>query len=195
MSYTLKADVAMLVGLWGTSAFVLFSAMTTKFHHYIFPAVPPAGILVGLAIEPLWAQVTTNFRKQAIGTALAFVAPIPAVLGVGGLWGNLRGVAPEGIEAGAALRDWVTQHPENATYCYMGIALSIVLVGAAWRALQPERGEAPAFSEASPVAMTTAFGMPALLIAPIALVDTPHYQITRGILEHPERYWRHLRES
>jgi predicted ATPase len=33
------------------------------------------------------------------------------------------------------------------------------------------------------------------VIAPIALVDTPHYQITRGILEHPERYWRHLRES
>lgn len=32
-------------------------------------------------------------------------------------------------------------------------------------------------------------------IAPVELVDTPHYQITRGILEHPERYWRHLRES
>lgn len=32
------------------------------------------------------------------------------------------------------------------------------------------------------------------VIAPIELADTPHYQITRGILEHPERYWRHLRE-
>ena len=31
------------------------------------------------------------------------------------------------------------------------------------------------------------------LIAPVELTDTPHYQITRGILEHPERYWRHLR--
>jgi len=31
-------------------------------------------------------------------------------------------------------------------------------------------------------------------ITPIELTDTPHYQITRGILEHPERYWRHLRE-
>ncbi|MCU0759243.1 MAG: AAA family ATPase [Steroidobacteraceae bacterium] len=24
------------------------------------------------------------------------------------------------------------------------------------------------------------------------LEDTTHYQITRGILEHPQRYWRHL---
>jgi predicted ATPase len=29
-------------------------------------------------------------------------------------------------------------------------------------------------------------------IEPTRLEDTSHYQITRGILEHPERYWRHL---
>jgi predicted ATPase len=28
--------------------------------------------------------------------------------------------------------------------------------------------------------------------APVALADTSHYQITRGILESPERYWKHL---
>jgi len=27
----------------------------------------------------------------------------------------------------------------------------------------------------------------------IALEETTHYQIARGILEHPEQYWRHLR--
>jgi predicted ATPase len=27
----------------------------------------------------------------------------------------------------------------------------------------------------------------------VALEDTSHYQITRGILENPERYWKHLR--
>ena len=26
----------------------------------------------------------------------------------------------------------------------------------------------------------------------VSLEDTSHYQITRGILEHPERYWKHL---
>jgi predicted ATPase len=29
-------------------------------------------------------------------------------------------------------------------------------------------------------------------ISPITLQETDHYQITRGILENPERYWRHL---
>jgi len=32
-------------------------------------------------------------------------------------------------------------------------------------------------------------------IAEVRLEDTSHYQITRGILEHPERYWRHLRAA
>lgn len=32
-------------------------------------------------------------------------------------------------------------------------------------------------------------------VAKTRLEDTSHYQITRGILESPERYWKHLRES
>lgn len=32
-------------------------------------------------------------------------------------------------------------------------------------------------------------------IAPTRLEDTAHYQITRGILECPERYWRHLSDG
>ena len=30
-------------------------------------------------------------------------------------------------------------------------------------------------------------------IRPTTLEETPHYQITKGILECPERYWKHLR--
>jgi hypothetical protein len=29
----------------------------------------------------------------------------------------------------------------------------------------------------------------------VSLGDTTHYQITRGILSHPEHYWRHLRTA
>jgi predicted ATPase len=32
-------------------------------------------------------------------------------------------------------------------------------------------------------------------VQPVKLEDTPHYQITRGILEAPERYWKHLASS
>jgi predicted ATPase len=29
----------------------------------------------------------------------------------------------------------------------------------------------------------------------VSFTDTEHFQITSGILRHPERYWKHLRES
>jgi predicted ATPase len=32
-------------------------------------------------------------------------------------------------------------------------------------------------------------------IEPTRLEDTSHYQVTRGILESPERYWKHLRNA
>lgn len=32
-------------------------------------------------------------------------------------------------------------------------------------------------------------------IEPVRLEETSHYQITRGMLEHPERYWKHLLPS
>lgn len=31
-------------------------------------------------------------------------------------------------------------------------------------------------------------------LTPVELADTSHYQITRGILENPDLYWRHLRD-
>ncbi|MBN8610241.1 MAG: glycosyltransferase family 39 protein [Deltaproteobacteria bacterium] len=169
-----KSDVAMLVGLWGTSAFVLFSAMTTKFHHYIFPAVPPAGILIGLALEPLWAQATTHRWKNALGTVIAALAPLPAVLGVGGLWGDLRGIAPRVIDGevltGQQLRDWVTQHPHPSSYAWAGAAASIALFVIAWRVLRPAQGETLPVAQAQPLAMTGVFTSPALPAAGVGLV-------------------------
>jgi predicted ATPase len=48
----------------------------------------------------------------------------------------------------------------------------------------------------SPILMTfpgaKLLGVSADGVAEIRLEDTSHYQITRGILEHPERYWKHL---
>jgi predicted ATPase len=41
-----------------------------------------------------------------------------------------------------------------------------------------------------PQAHIVSFDDPAL--PPIALRDTKHYQITKGILDSPDRYWRHL---
>jgi 4-amino-4-deoxy-L-arabinose transferase-like glycosyltransferase len=44
-------DGALLLLAWFGVVFALFTAMGTKFHHYIAPAVPPLAMLVGVALE------------------------------------------------------------------------------------------------------------------------------------------------
>ena len=55
------------------------------------------------------------------------------------------------------------------------------------------------FATHSPIPLTCP-GAPILsvdgpAVHEVSLADTSHYQITRGILEHPEFYWRHLRAA
>ncbi len=45
------SDVAIVLFLWFLFTFALMSFMGTKFHHYIFPAVPPVAMLVGIALD------------------------------------------------------------------------------------------------------------------------------------------------
>ena len=44
-----------LAFLWLALTFALFTAMPTKFHHYIFPALPPAAALIGLLLDEILA--------------------------------------------------------------------------------------------------------------------------------------------
>ncbi|HEY3592993.1 MAG TPA: hypothetical protein VGL13_03940, partial [Polyangiaceae bacterium] len=46
-----QGDVSVFLVMWFVFAFGLFTAMLTKFHHYIFPAVPPAAMLTGILID------------------------------------------------------------------------------------------------------------------------------------------------
>jgi 4-amino-4-deoxy-L-arabinose transferase-like glycosyltransferase len=61
-----------LAFLWATLAFALFTAMPTKFHHYIFPALPAVAVLVGLLLDDL----TRGFGGGAGGVRGAGAAPI-----------------------------------------------------------------------------------------------------------------------
>ena len=47
-------DASVLLFMWFLFAFALFAFMGTKFHHYVFPAVPPAAMLVGIALDDAW---------------------------------------------------------------------------------------------------------------------------------------------
>jgi 4-amino-4-deoxy-L-arabinose transferase-like glycosyltransferase len=148
-----QREVLTLIGLWGTAAFVLFSAMVTKFHHYIFPAVPACGMLAGITLDRLFGPA--NDLEQMTwrgvgGTLLAALAPTPLVIGIAGFWGDVRGVAPRDVPPGET-RDWVLSHPWDPAFCLAWIALGIALAAAAWWMLRgpaPEPGEVG--TEASP---------------------------------------------
>ncbi|MEM7604523.1 MAG: glycosyltransferase family 39 protein, partial [Myxococcota bacterium] len=139
-----QAEVLLLFGLWFFSAFTLFSAMITKFHHYIFPAVPPGAILVGLLLER-FAGTREGTRVQQAGiTLLCALAPIGLVLGFASLWGDLRGVIPDEVE-GAARADWVLGQGLGTATSYV-----LIFVGAAglafaarWLWQRGERSDTP----------------------------------------------------
>jgi 4-amino-4-deoxy-L-arabinose transferase-like glycosyltransferase len=48
-----RADTCILFALWFVFAFALFSFMGTKFHHYIFPAVPAVAMLIGVVLDDM----------------------------------------------------------------------------------------------------------------------------------------------
>jgi 4-amino-4-deoxy-L-arabinose transferase-like glycosyltransferase len=48
-----EGRVRLIVGIWAIVSIAFFSAIQTKFHHYIFPAVPALAIMIAFWIEDL----------------------------------------------------------------------------------------------------------------------------------------------
>ncbi|MCA9528781.1 MAG: glycosyltransferase family 39 protein [Myxococcales bacterium] len=130
--------------VWFIGTFTLFSAMMTKFHHYIFPAVPPLAIAAGLVLDRLWGAPG---RHRA--TALAGGGALLAVLGVGGAYGNLRGVIPAGV-SDEALHRWVFEHAWPMPLALVVVAAGVALLALSARALWvPAASDGPAASPAA----------------------------------------------
>ena len=53
--------------LWFAVALTLFTLSSTKFHHYIFPAVPPLALLAALAIDDLWERRLDLTQQVLLG--------------------------------------------------------------------------------------------------------------------------------
>ncbi|MFK7989830.1 MAG: ArnT family glycosyltransferase [Sandaracinaceae bacterium] len=162
-----RRDALMFIALWLASAFTLFSAMTTKFHHYIFPAVPPSALLVGLSVHRLLRPETRaafNLKRVA-STGLALLAPLPAVLGVGGMWGDLRGIMPVGQEG----TEWVLDQAWPMAGSLACIALALGMLAGAW--WLSDRTPDPKADDASPEGIRWARGAmtTGLLAAPPVL--------------------------
>jgi 4-amino-4-deoxy-L-arabinose transferase-like glycosyltransferase len=88
-----KQDASVLLVMWFVFAFALFTFMGTKFHHYIFPAVPPVAMLVGVVLDDMLGSrpVASGSRIVAyLGVTLAGAGV--SVYGVsrffpGSIWG------------------------------------------------------------------------------------------------------------
>lgn len=93
-----RADMSVLLCMWTLLAFALFSFMGTKFHHYIFPAVPPIAILIGVVLDDMLGPGPLARRGSMplyVGGLVAGTALM--VLGVTRMLpGSFLGVKPDG---------------------------------------------------------------------------------------------------
>jgi 4-amino-4-deoxy-L-arabinose transferase-like glycosyltransferase len=123
---------SILIALWMATSFTLFNAMITKFHHYIFPAVPPLSLLIGIALERVLGERDADLRKERWAVALAGLAPVPLVIGTAGLFGDVRGVIPEGVGTAQRLL-WVQ---ENGLALPLALAIIAIGLGLLYLAMQ-----------------------------------------------------------
>jgi 4-amino-4-deoxy-L-arabinose transferase-like glycosyltransferase len=93
---TAVGDAAVMLVMWFLFAFFLFTFMGTKFHHYIFPAVPPVAMLIGVVLDDVLGQRALVRRGllpiYSIGLGLGAAL---ATYGASRAWpGSVFGAAP-----------------------------------------------------------------------------------------------------
>jgi 4-amino-4-deoxy-L-arabinose transferase-like glycosyltransferase len=111
-----RGEASVLLMMWFVFAFALFSFMGTKFHHYIFPAVPPIAMLLGVALNDMFGEGPLFVRdldapsgasgaKAMLTRGLAYFACMTAALalavaGVSKAWpGSIFGTKLTGTAA------------------------------------------------------------------------------------------------
>jgi 4-amino-4-deoxy-L-arabinose transferase-like glycosyltransferase len=125
-----RGGAATFLTIWFAVCFGLFSFMGTKFHHYIFPAIPPIAMLIGIALDDALPKVALpSGRALAVALTWATAAALLLVMGValafpGPLLGTkpLTGDSPAklGLAAGVlaagvlATLGWIRQYAERA---------------------------------------------------------------------------------
>ncbi|MEO6420174.1 MAG: hypothetical protein ABIP39_12235, partial [Polyangiaceae bacterium] len=93
-----KGDASVFLAMWFIFAFALFSFMGTKFHHYIFPAVPPVAMLVGVVLDDMLGKKTLApklgqpiYLTMIAGTVI--IAIMAIVIGWPGGTGSILGLS------------------------------------------------------------------------------------------------------
>ncbi len=173
-----QRDAVTFLVMWFVIAFGLFTYMKTKFHHYVFPAVPPAALLTGLYLDEALGKRPLVERGSKLFYALLTLGGVAlAVVGFsmmvpGPLFGRIplptgevgkRAVPAEGWSLEALSAQEMYQHAQSVFPAApkLGAALGLVglvlIVAAAMIARKPApTGATPATSEPSDVDPITA---------------------------------------
>jgi 4-amino-4-deoxy-L-arabinose transferase-like glycosyltransferase len=62
-----RSDGSIFLVMWVAFGFFLFSFMGTKFHHYIFPVLPPIAMMIGVALDDILPKALGNDSASAAG--------------------------------------------------------------------------------------------------------------------------------
>jgi 4-amino-4-deoxy-L-arabinose transferase-like glycosyltransferase len=91
-----NGGAATFLTIWFAVCFGLFTFMGTKFHHYIFPAVPPVAMLIGIALDSaIQGRTLPTGKALAKFTVWAFAAALLLTIGIAlALPGPLFGTKP-----------------------------------------------------------------------------------------------------
>lgn len=66
-----ERDVMTFLVMWFIFAWALFTYMKTKFHHYVFPAVPPAGLLTGIFLDDALGKARVSDPRKRLPWLMA----------------------------------------------------------------------------------------------------------------------------
>jgi len=99
-----RADTSVLLFMWFVLSFALFSFMGTKFHHYIFPAVPAVAMLIGVVLDDLLGTRRLAERGKLAPYLLGLLGGVALmVIGIARTQpGSLFGTKPNGHVADAS---------------------------------------------------------------------------------------------
>jgi 4-amino-4-deoxy-L-arabinose transferase-like glycosyltransferase len=129
-------DASVMLLMWFLFSFALFTFMGTKFHHYIFPAVPPAAMLVGVVLDDMLGDApVANARSLATYLVGLALSALLATAGAIKLWpGSLFGAKPDADATGS----W----PIGAVLIAAGALVFVVTMQRAPRSAASEGGDA-----------------------------------------------------
>jgi 4-amino-4-deoxy-L-arabinose transferase-like glycosyltransferase len=122
-------DASVMLVMWFLLSFALFTFMGTKFHHYIFPAVPPCAMLLGVVLDDILGEEPLVQRGQwplylsglVLGSGLA-------VWGVSRWWaGSIGGAPPHEPTSFQATWLYGANWKESVAVVTIGIAIAVAV--------------------------------------------------------------------